>query len=332
MSNEEKRPDWLEIAQEQLAKRQRPKVQDSWPRLPEPGEIHIVEAMDGRSLEPRMACVLAVAPNTGSAEVALVSHEIDLATDRDLPLPAKDSGLPFDLLVETDVVARVWLIQLGRLVVRLRADRIDSVIRVVMGGQEPATDTVLPIQGTADPRSVFKEEEGAALDALAQDCSLHLEGARRVPIVVDPAVLVRADREPADRHLGRLVATAQQLLASETRIVPERSLDWLPRLGDGDCDTLRALTPMFEAALHESTSRVTDAIRFDPEREVETDQDDELGALLPPLIEANTRSLLLLTIGDAWSGGMGAPTIMATATVGDHGPLQIVRHDVEEAC
>jgi hypothetical protein len=132
--------------------------------------------------------------------------------------------------------------------------------------------------------------------------------------------------------MGRLLATAEQLLGSETRVVPDGAADRLRSSGLQDHDTLRALAPIFEAALREASTRTDHTIRFDPDRGFGSAQDDELNALVPPLIEAGGPSVLLLTIPGAWSGGMGASTTLATATMGESGPIQIVRHDVEEAC
>jgi hypothetical protein len=331
MDDIERRPDWVEIAQRRFVGTARTRVRDTWPRLPEPGEIHIAEGMDERSVEPRMVCVLSVDPAGGTVEVALVSPETELATDRDSQLPVAASGLPFRLMVESDVVAELWMIQLGRQVVRLAPDHLERVSRASRGGWAPDPDTALSIQGVSDPRSLFKEEEHAALDALARDCASRRADLRSTAVVVDPAVLRRSDRESGDRHLGRLVATARGLLASEMRVVPERALDRMAGPGAQDCDTLRALAPIWEAALREPRAETTAAVRFEPDRTSVAEGDDQLGALLPPVIEGAGRSVLLLTIGDAWSDGLGAPVGLATATAGDAARLQIVRRDVEGA-
>jgi hypothetical protein len=331
MSTDVRRPAWLKIAQQQLATRARPKVEDCWPRLPLPGEIHIAEVMGGQEAEPRMVCVLAVEPTKGWAEVALVSPEVDLGTDRDLPLSALATGLPFELMVETDVVAKLWLIQLGRVVVRLDSDRTDSIFHAVRGEGALGSCVALPIQGPADPRSVFKEEERVALGALARDCNSQLASGWRAPVVVDPAVLVGADHSAVGEQRKRLVAVAERLLDAESRMVPDPSFDLLAILGVSDCDTLQALAPLLEAALREPDPGATDALRFDPPREFEADPEDELGALLPPLIESEARSILVLTTRNAWSDPVRAPMSMATAASDEAGPVQIVRLDVEEA-
>jgi hypothetical protein len=334
-------PAWVKDAQRRFAQRPTPRISANWPALPAIGELRIMEPIEGGPAEPRLVCVLGVDQDEGMAEVALVSNETELATDRDLEVPTGASGLPFDLLVQADRVARVWLIRLGGAAGRLADDMIEDLLRAAAGEGSVSVESALPVQGPADPRSVFKEQEQAALDALVGESNEHFGRHERAPVVVDPAVFAREGNESGESFLGRMVAVAERFVGSETSVVPERAFEEMvaatgcasaSELESIGCDTVRALSPMLEAALREPPSTGDEVIRFDPGRTARgSGVADELLALIPSLAEGGARSVRLLTVQDAWSDGMPAATAMAAATMKGSGPLQIVRFDMEGA-
>lgn len=146
------------------------------------GDLRVIQALPHRTADPRIGLILRVDPENEFVEVLLVHSAPELASDRDVILPAAVTSAPYDTVVQTDLRAAVWSLQLGKRIghidqlalaaVRAIDDRASSrklaatpthAIQELSGGTRLA--------GPLDPRWSFKESEGVALRRLAIDCT-----------------------------------------------------------------------------------------------------------------------------------------------------------------
>lgn len=166
------------------------------------GDLRFASGLIGEPLDPRLVLVLSVDSQLDFADVLLVHTAAEMASDIDLVVPRSVSAAPYEVVVETDLRAVVWTIQLGPVV-----GRLDDVVISGLGrdttspnmGAPPELLRGLQMAGPADPRWGFKREEGAALRALSRDCTDALidEGAWLVdPGLLRPDLLDLAD-DPA---------------------------------------------------------------------------------------------------------------------------------------
>src|SRR5205823_1255348 len=116
-------------------------------------------------------------------------------------LGPEDTGMPFDVLLETDLVAPVWNHQLGpvegRLVAPLGSVLLDPA-NDDLGELDPARRGV-PFRRFHDSRGAWKRQELATLQDLARPCVQELLGAGPVG-APEPWATVRlrvAERELA---------------------------------------------------------------------------------------------------------------------------------------
>lgn len=151
---------------------------DTLPPIPiERGDIRVVTT-EGES---RLVLVLSVDSENEFADVLLVHSAPELATDSDGVLNSADLNLPFPLVVQTDLRAVVWTLQIGEAVGRLSDDvftQLNNIVRGAGPAVESGVTTGFTLSGPADRRWVFKKEEGHALRRLAR---MHLRPARPRP-------------------------------------------------------------------------------------------------------------------------------------------------------
>jgi hypothetical protein len=187
----DKLPEWLYRAQEKFKARGPLRVTDQWPFVPEPGEFRIVESMDPGGCDSRVAVVISCDKELGILTVALTSNDLENATDRDFLVRSEDSSLPFDLLIEGDMVGTVWTTQATQLLAPVRVEVRNSLGRFLSSAQVPAG---LPVKGPADPRWRHKEKDLDNFQALTGDCTAWIaEGASMVATVLDPQLLSLSD-------------------------------------------------------------------------------------------------------------------------------------------
>ena len=146
------------------------------------GDLRVIESLAHRPADRRIGLVRRVDPVGEFAEVLLVHAAPELATDRDVVLPSDVSSAPYDAVVQTDLRGAVWILQLGKRFGRLAAPALAAVMAaddITEAGELPMAPaarpaelhTGIPLAGPLDRRWSFKESEGAALRALAADCT-----------------------------------------------------------------------------------------------------------------------------------------------------------------
>jgi hypothetical protein len=159
----------------------------------------------------RLILVLDV-PDDHAVVVALLSNEFDLATDQDVVVRPSD-GLPYPLVIETDVVGALARQQLGGLIRRLPDGLFAEIRRAAIDGEfGPSLDgrRGVPLTVEPDPRRVWKETEGDLFDP-------HVFGVEQArPCILDAAVLAPdAGIEPRQAQAALL-----SVLAGECAVGP----------------------------------------------------------------------------------------------------------------
>lgn len=181
--------------------------------------------------------VLVVAANgSESVQVTLVHAEPEMATSRDLVIPQGCLGLPYDLVIQTDLGGVVWRTDLGQRVGHLPQALIDAYFSCDLPAEIPQVYVGTALAGSLDARWSFKEQEGDEIEALSADCTATILDGRSWwrPDVGDllPRFLAHAPR--FERAMDDLV----KLWLDSGAEMDIRSEDWQTivdlRLGDRD--------------------------------------------------------------------------------------------------
>jgi len=146
------------------------------------GDLRVIESLSHRPTDHRIGLVLRIDSANDFAEVLLVHTAPELATDRDVVLPSDVTSAPYDAVAQTDLRGAVWILQLGRrighvpelalAVAKAAANSTNAGgLPLAPAGRMAEPHTGIPLAGLLDRRWSFKESEGAALRALAADCT-----------------------------------------------------------------------------------------------------------------------------------------------------------------
>ena len=225
-----------------------------------PGQVRAIRSPGADPVSDRMVLVLRVDSRQGFAEVMVVHPYTELATDSDLVVSPRRSTMPYQVVVETDTRAVVWLDQLDRLI-GVRPGTLEAVGDVAVGVSpvRAGLSTGMSLRGRFDPRWDFKAEEGAAVRSLAADCtsSLLSEGP---PLQLDPGCLVPAllsacdDFESAALNLVDTVARHDIVFDLDDVEVLEdvgalEVSNWVRTFGSSGYEMYESFWPLVENAL-----------------------------------------------------------------------------------
>lgn len=147
------------------------------------GDLRVVESLSHERVDSRIMLVLAVDPQHEFADVVLVHSAPELATEADVVVPKDVSSAPYDLVIETDLRAVVWTLQISRAIGYLDESTLSAINSI---GQDdalvqddgmgpngtvstPLLKSGIQLTGPADPRWAFKVDEGHSLRDLAHD-------------------------------------------------------------------------------------------------------------------------------------------------------------------
>lgn len=155
------------------------------------GDLRVITALPHEPAERRIGLVLRVEAPDEFADIMLVHSAPELATDRDAIVRAEVVSALYDIVVQTDLRAVVWTLQIGRCVARLDDQSLAAIKAIAGGGtgQEGITQPAIadagmlsgpPLAGPLDARWSFKESEGEVLRRLASDCTEALLDGDRV--------------------------------------------------------------------------------------------------------------------------------------------------------
>lgn len=149
------------------------------PTTPVAGEIRALfddERLDDPCVPMRVGVVLSVDAPGGYASVALVSEHTRMAGGTDVVLPPKRTGLPYEIMVETDVVGPVWFRQLGESLGAVDDQTLIGLNETQFTGVPAVQGAArgLPIAGPGDRRWGFKLAEAEALAGFTEPCMTQL--------------------------------------------------------------------------------------------------------------------------------------------------------------
>jgi hypothetical protein len=342
MSGESKLPAWLHEARARLDLRNRIGPTEDWPRIPAVGEVRIASPAEVGLVDPRLVVVISVDPDRGFADVALCSNEIDLASTADVVMARGDSGLPFDVAIETDVVDRLWLHQLRGVVTRLDPEMTGIVRRAVDTGPDAIPlELKGPAIGTrAEGLLLFKSQEHRALRVLGGVAGLPSHEISEPAVLIDPALFTARAEEAEEDSVLRMLGLAEVLARTPTAAVPVDALrgflehsGWLDEayIGHQDLDLYRSLVLLFERALADpSWSEPREMALHPPRRSASGVAEQELRLMLGSLEPSRVTSLKLVTDPEFWEGEFTGSYAMAEVGWADgSGPIQVVRQRLE---
>ena len=234
------------------------------------GDLRAIDALAHQPAERRIGLVLRVDTSNEFADVLLVHSAPELATDRDAVVAADVASAPYDVVVQTDLRAAVWTLQLLHRVGHLDEQSLGAVKAVAsdvtmdkpspqlaMGGTGTYSGTRLA--GPLDGRWSFKESEGAALRRLAADCTealldeglvwrvdQHLLRPDLLDLADDPALLILELLHWLDTRPLSLSREDLELLLSAEALDPD---SWA-QFSDIGADVLRSVE---EFVVHAAT-------------------------------------------------------------------------------
>lgn len=304
---------------------------------PRVGELRVAEPVEQGTAAAGIVCVVDVDPVLAAARAALVSNETDLATAADLIAPGASTGLPFDLMVETDVIGTLWWSQLvrrvGQLAPRLTARLRDAAAHGVEGVPEHLRG--VPVVSAGDPRQDFKGEESVRMAALSTDCETAVAGgASGLPLMVDPALVAAQSTDDASRYAARLTAVVVAVADADRPVVPAGAAALLLEAWDRGLrpppDAWRGLQPLLERALVGQAPGAKTSVDFRPSRRHRLRSADR--ALADACAEQGRRgvsAVRLLTARDAWFTGRAHGTNPAAVRLAGGSRLWLIRQHLE---
>lgn len=138
------------------------------------GDIYRASAPDQHSA---LVLVTGFDSTTRTASVTLLSPDTLFATNLDLLVHPTETGLGYDLLIESDIFGYLWTHQLDQSLGQVSRDTLAALAALRNQdavGRPPAGP---PVKGRSDPRWDFKIRELARLRVITADCTRALVGA-----------------------------------------------------------------------------------------------------------------------------------------------------------
>jgi len=154
---------------------------------PVPGVIGRVLPMDRTGSLARLVVVVQRDRAAGALQVALLTNELELGSDRDLLVLPSESRLPFPVLLETDVFSYVWEVQVEVLDASVSQQTLRAC-RNAMAGEElddPAGPANLDRR---DSRWGHKKLELSQLMSLSSGCTTQLLNGEVSTVLIESAL------------------------------------------------------------------------------------------------------------------------------------------------
>ena len=143
------------------------------PVLIERGDVRVVAPTDGYD-DRRIALVIATGEFDGAATVMLAHSCSEMATSADAVIGTAGSGIPYHVVVQTDLGGCVWKSQIGPLIGRIGPASVQAAVSRGHDHISEDAATGLPLTSTADGRWAFKAAEGRVLRGLSADATATL--------------------------------------------------------------------------------------------------------------------------------------------------------------
>jgi hypothetical protein len=305
-------PEWLQAAVGEYARPPVPEpASEQIATVPEPGELRVCLPMDLRSPAiARVVLVLDVDVDNQSANVALATDQLDLATAADVVVPVEETGAPSDLLIQRRLMATVFWVQLSTLLGRVEVSR----------EREPAG---ISLRRADDIRWAFKERETRELQALSHHCTRQLLHEEDALPLVDAEMLCEMLRS----------GSVESFPLDDFRALPPgpaRKVNACAAIAPVSRDLLTVLQHRMERSLASDVPVPQGGARgrsFRPQREV--CGEDALGEIVAEAAFAGLGSVRLKTSRSLWRSLSPSEHPIAVATVARR-TLQLVLDEVDE--
>lgn len=154
----------------------RPASEASAPRAGEVRALFDSTCLDDPDGPMRLVLIRYLDEAEGYASVALISDDSRMAGGTDVVLPSVRTGLPYEIMIETDVVGPVWFRQLSAPLGAVDGQTLIGIIETEHTGVPAVAGAArgLPVAGTGDKRWGFKLAEAEELGTLSAPCMAEL--------------------------------------------------------------------------------------------------------------------------------------------------------------
>jgi hypothetical protein len=305
------------------------------PLIALPGEIRAASPMDPEGIGPRLIMVLETDTDDDPwINACLIGQATEVASDKDVRLRPEETSLPFPILLQTDVVGPLFMVQLGPALGRASASLLDDLKSAVYGDWRPGLGAHrgTPIIRRDEARWKIKESEIATMHGLSHSCMEHLmeadAGQGVAEVVLDPALLGTDAAFPGFRTLLKAVSVADE---QQLRLdVPAEGLvdagglpAWTASLSP---DEVRALDPVWHGLLRRGEPS-------EPGLQWKSAPRSPIGDILAGHIaqraSSGRRAFRVLTSSSQWSAATSGGVLMLE--VEGVGRIQVKPEPVEEA-
>ena len=159
------------------------------------GDIVVVDGHEKSLVVRRLALVVGVEENEDHLRVMLCHDDLPLVSIVDAIILAFESGLSYDLVVETDLYSAIWKSQVRKTIGKISPALVGKIMTHAVDPDAlvDGLQTGYAIRGVIDPRWKFKEIEGRQFRSLCADCVSALLTDRTVTVDLDIFTLCDED-------------------------------------------------------------------------------------------------------------------------------------------
>ncbi len=305
MEHELELPSWLTNALKSAVVP--PRLKNAKKKCPDVGDIYLVTPGQLELGTNRLCVVLELDSSMETARVALVTNETEYACDWDIRMNRDELQLPYELMVECDIVSSVWWAQLITRIGTIPSAVWSGLVVAATSGDFSAVGESrrgTAIHGPSDPRWTFREHELDALQALSAECMSRLIDG----LVLDPG-LICALADASREEQAAIAAAISERAMVETVTMDPGSLDFLLSNAELiDSDSWSALQGIIESASGAdvsewsplSTFEVTSLVSRNPASR-SSGMRDALNSLLTKAVRENRSVTHLLTRREEWA-------------------------------
>ncbi len=331
MSNRSSLPPWLIEAVANRPANQHGPGQPNEFLIPTQGDVFVVDPVHPEDAEPRMIVVVEVLSESATVTAALATEVTEARTDRDLLVKGDSRVLPFDLVIECDIVGPVLFSQLRACVGHLDAHHTE-MIREISVGSVKFRPRWLPLRGQSDPRWAFRSLEVEAMERLSRPAATFLSETSGTAII-DPLLL-------SPDHITTLTAVPiLAALASRRAQLPLDAIDSVLQLANPSAtndgfplraDFWNALRPYLQINRYAPLVAAGASVaRCDPPRLCPPNVDP-----LMICVESNVRrgvvAMNVITDTSAWVKDVTIPPY-CVVTLSDGGTVLVLPHNLDAA-
>lgn len=276
------------------------------------GELGIADKSGTQGCS-RLVAVISRDQATRTLVVHLATNVIEAASDFDLIVLPPDAGVPFGIMVQSELYGPIFVEQLERAVGNLANEQLEALSRALItdGESLKGFPTGPALGGSNDPRRDFKNRELEDLNELVDECRSWLAGSPAPNELLDPELLIPPARgtDPAmatDQFLELL--DSMSALGTKTIPLPSGLLTLLGESGlleeifrwrtDFGLDTARILASF---SIGESMGDLPEQLELESGSSDERRTDVVLNPFLVTQAQTGVRVIDIRSTGRCWS-------------------------------